>query len=116
MYPAASMALTMSADEYWETISEQPSGDITGAIVDSAEDIALTGPSGKWGCWGERGFGVAAIQGVPRSGPSSGWREQYGPFLAADDALQQYIAPNFRKTGIPYEFSSALIANYAGNG
>ncbi|WP_433382519.1 hypothetical protein [Streptosporangium sp. CA-115845] len=56
MYPATSIALTSSANEYWEVISEEPSGDDTGAIVFSAEAIALTGVSGEWECWGERSF------------------------------------------------------------
>jgi hypothetical protein len=112
MYPAALMAVTISADEYWETITEEPSGDVTGAIIFSSEIIALTGSSGKWGCWGERSFGVAAIRGAPNSDESSGWREKYGPFLEIGDALSQYIAPNFR-AGIPEDTSSALMANYA---
>ncbi|MEV4750852.1 hypothetical protein AB0K21_31200 [Streptosporangium sp. NPDC049248] len=109
MYPAASIATTSSMDEYWELISEEPSGDVTGAIVFSAEVIALTGVSGKWGCWGERSIGVAAIQGVP----ADGWREKYGPLLTVNDALRQYITPNFRKLGVPGEFASALTTNYA---
>lgn len=113
MYPAISMALTSSADEYWEAISEEPSGDVTGAIVFSAEVVALTGVSGKWGCWGERDFGVAVIQGMPTAGLSDGWREKHGPFLAANDALRHYIAPNFGGLDVPDEFASALTANYA---
>jgi hypothetical protein len=115
MYPAASIALTSSADEYWKAISEQPSGDVTGAIVFSAEVIAFTGVSGKWGGWGERSLGVAAIQGMPDVGLSGTWREKYGPFLAANDALHQYIAPNFGGLAIPGEFVSDLTTNYAPN-
>lgn len=111
MYPAASLATASSPQEYWKTISEEPRGDATGAIVFSAEVVAIDGPSGEWGCWGERNLGVALIRGVPPE-ELEGWSDTYGPFLEVEEALRQYVAPNFMRLAMPDELSSALTANY----
>lgn len=111
-YPAASLSIDLDEDYYWDVLNEEPEGDVSGAIVHSANTIALTGSSGAWGLWGERSLGVALVQGVPAGNRSDGWRAEYGPFLEVEEALQHYIEPNFRGRGVPVEVVGSLERNY----
>ena len=65
IYPAISLPVDSSEDDYWNSVSYEPDGDPTGALVFSARVFAVSGPSGKWGCWGELGVEVVAVQGIP---------------------------------------------------
>lgn len=65
MYPAGVLTVAATGHDYWNLISEKPFGELTGAIVYSADVVAVAGASGEWGCWGERSAGLAAIQGMP---------------------------------------------------
>ncbi|MFF0163253.1 hypothetical protein ACFYRY_37835 [Streptomyces sp. NPDC005263] len=49
MYPALSLSVEADVDDYWAAIGHEPDGDIMGSITISANVIAVTGPSGRWG-------------------------------------------------------------------
>lgn len=86
-YPAVSLPVEGSEDDYWAAIGFEPDGDALASISISANVVALTGASAKWGCWGERDPGVAVFQGFPDAAARSEWCDRFGPFLGAFDAL-----------------------------
>ncbi|MET9260618.1 hypothetical protein [Amycolatopsis sp. NPDC004079] len=53
------MSAHADEDDYWTAIGHGSDDDFLDSIAVSADVIAVTGPSGKWGCWGERGTEVA---------------------------------------------------------
>lgn len=113
MYPAFSIPIQSSEDEYWSALNESPGGDVTGALIHSANVVAVAGSSGKWGFWGERDLGIVVVQGVPSEGSSGGWRKEYGPFLEVDEALYHYVAPNYGGHSVPTGLANALANNYS---
>lgn len=107
-YEAATIRIDASEGDYWGLISEEPDGDPTGAIVFSANVVALVGDSGKWGCWGEKGLEVMAIQGLPEKGDS----DRRIPLLAAQDAINTFVAMSYWRSSVPPQMASALMTNY----
>ncbi|MER5931560.1 hypothetical protein [Streptomyces sp. NPDC002054] len=111
VYPAVSLSVDATEDDYWEAISHEPKGDIFGSIAISANVITLTGPSGQWGCWGERDPEVSVFRGFPSPGAQNEWRERFGPFTDAQGALETSLAMVFRDN-VPTEYAERLTANY----
>lgn len=111
MYPAISLSVEASEDDYWAAIGHEPDGDIFGSIAISANVITVTGASGKWGCWGERDPEVAVVRGFPNAAARSEFCARFGPFLEASDALKSYLSPVFRGN-VPHEYAATLTANY----
>jgi len=107
-YEAATIGIDASEDEYWGLISDEPDGDPTGAIVFSANVVAIVGDSRKWGCWGEKGLEVMAIQGLPEKDNS----DLRIPLLAVQDAVSTFVALSYWRTLVPPEISSNLISKY----
>ncbi|MFI6526636.1 hypothetical protein [Streptomyces uncialis] len=64
-YPVVSLSVVAGEDDYWAAIGFEPDGDALGSIAISANVVALTGASAKWGCWGEREPEVAVFRGFP---------------------------------------------------
>ena len=60
-YPALSLSVEAGEDDHWAAIGFEPDGDALGSITISADVVALTGASGRWGCWGERDPEVAVF-------------------------------------------------------
>ncbi|MFE6775285.1 hypothetical protein [Streptomyces sp. NPDC057702] len=116
MYPAASLPVEAGVDDYWAAIGYEPDGDIMGSIAISANVIAVTGSSGKWGCWGERDPEVAVFQGFPNAAVRSGWCAQFGPFLGVSGALESYLPLTFAGRAVPDEYAATLTANYGPTG
>jgi hypothetical protein len=112
-YPAVSLSVEASEDDYWTAIGFEPDGDALGSIAISADVVALTGASGKWGCWGERGPEVAVFQGFPNSAVRNEWRTQFGPFLEVSGALESYLPLAFAGRSVPDEYAATLTANYS---
>ncbi|MFD0558455.1 hypothetical protein ACFQ3B_15590 [Stackebrandtia endophytica] len=111
-YPAVSLSVEASADDYWAEVGFEPDGDALGSITISANVVAITGASGKWGCWGERDIEVAVFQGFPDEATRRDWWEQFGPFLEVSDALETYISSAFYSAPMPDAFIKALTTNY----
>lgn len=112
IYPAASLPVEADENDYWAATGHKPNGEVLGSLALSASVIALTGPSGKWGCWGERGPEVAVFQGFPDMAKRSDWCTHFGPFLEVSGALEAYLPPNFAHHTVPPEFAATLTANY----
>ncbi|WP_206506667.1 hypothetical protein [Streptomyces chrestomyceticus] len=112
MYPALSLPVDADMDDYWAEIGYEPNGDIMGSIAISANVIAVTGPSGRWGCWGERDPEVAVFHGFPSPAARTEWRARFGPFLEAAGALESYLPLTFAGRTVPDEYAETLTANY----
>lgn len=115
--PGAQRTVSLPADAgtdgYWAAIGHESDGGFLGSIAVSADVVAVTGPSGKWGCWGERGPEVAVFQGFPDAAVRDGWRDRFGPFLDAAGAVESYVWMAFGgRRPVPDEFAGALVANY----
>jgi hypothetical protein len=110
-YASFSLRTRASPGEYWDAIADVPSGDQAGAIVYTANVVAVTGPSASWGCWGERGLGIAVFQSHLKH-EMDVWSERFGPFLTVEGAVESYVAPNFGPAGVPPELSAALLEKY----
>ncbi|WP_416874340.1 hypothetical protein [Kitasatospora sp. SC0581] len=111
-YPAVSLSVDAGMDDYWERIGFTSDDDFAESIAVSANVIAVTGPSGRWGCWGERDPEVAVFRGFPDAATRNEWRERFGPFLEVSGALESYVSMAFWLHGIPDAFAAALTANY----
>lgn len=116
MYPAVSLPVEADEDAYWAAIGHEPDGDVMGSLAISANVIALTGPSGKWGCWGERDPEVAVFQGFPDTATRKNWRARFGPFLDVAGALESYLPLTFADWTVPQEYARTLHANYGPRG
>ncbi|MFF4529688.1 hypothetical protein ACFY1P_10490 [Streptomyces sp. NPDC001407] len=93
-------------------IGHEPDGDVMGSIAISANVVAVTGLSGKWGCWGERDPEVAVFQGFPDLAARNEWCAQFGPFLDVSGALESYLPLTFAGRSVPDEYAATLAANY----
>jgi hypothetical protein len=113
MYPAVSLSVEAGVDDFWASIGHEPDGDIMGSIAISANVIAVTGPSGRWGCWGERNPEVAVFKGFPTAAVRSEWRTHFGPFLDVSGALESYLSMAFAAQTVPDEYAARLVANYS---
>jgi hypothetical protein len=111
-YPAVSLSVDASEDDYWAAIGFEPDGDALGSIAISANAVALTGASAKWGCWGERDPEVAVFQGFPDATVRSEWCARFGPFLDASGTLESYLPMAFGGQPVPDTYAAALTANY----
>ncbi|MFI6056060.1 hypothetical protein ACIBCO_39080 [Streptomyces violascens] len=110
--PAAlSLSVEASSDDYWDAVGFAADGDALDSITVAANVVAVTGPSGKWGCWGERDPEVAVFQGFPDTAARDAWRAEFGPFLGVDEALASYLSLAFRSP-VPDWYNAAMTAHY----
>ncbi|MDQ8707122.1 hypothetical protein RCO28_32310 [Streptomyces sp. LHD-70] len=112
VHPAISLPVDTDSDGYWEAIGYEPGGDVMGSIAISANVVAIVGPSGNWGCWGERDAEVAVFSGFPSAAGRAEWRDRFGPFLEAPEALDSYLSMAFRGRTVPDEYAGRLTLNY----
>lgn len=105
-YPALSLSVEASEDEYWALIGHEAASDIFGSIAISANVIAVTGPSGRWGCWGERDPEVAVFRGFPTAAVRDEWQTQFGPILDVSGALESYLPLTFPRWTVPDEWAA----------
>ncbi|UKD55933.1 hypothetical protein L3Q65_04235 [Amycolatopsis sp. FU40] len=103
----------VGSEGYWSAIGHESDDEFLDSIAVTADVIAVTGPSGKWGCWGERGPEVAVFQGFPDAAAREEWRERFGPFLDAAEAVESYVWMAFGgRRPVPDEYAAALVADY----
>lgn len=112
VYPAVSLPVEADADAYWAAIGYEPGDDVMASIAISADVIAVTARSGRWGCWGERDAEVAIFHGFPNVVARDEWAAEFGPFLEVSRALEAYLPPVFRDRAVPREYAATLSANY----
>ncbi|MEU4686376.1 hypothetical protein [Streptomyces xinghaiensis] len=110
--PAVSLPVEASEEEYWAAIGFEPDGDALGSISISANVVAVTGASAKWGCWGERDPEVAVFRGFPDAAARNEWCSRFGPFLDVSGALESYLPMAFGGRSVPDTYVAALTANY----
>ncbi|MGW4397890.1 hypothetical protein ACWEHA_21595 [Amycolatopsis nivea] len=107
------VSLPAASDDYWTAIGYESDDEFLDSIAVSADVVAVTGPSGRWGCWGERGPEVAVFQGFPDAAAREGWRGRFGPFLDAAGAVESYVWMAWGgRRPVPGEYAAALAANY----
>ncbi|MFE7532641.1 hypothetical protein ACFU7Y_44210 [Kitasatospora sp. NPDC057542] len=111
-YPAMSLSVDAGVDDYWEKIGFTSDDDFAESIAISAKAIAVIGPSGRWGCWGERDPEVAIFRGFPDVATRDEWRERFGPFLEVSGALESYLLLAFGRQTVPDAYAATLTANY----
>ncbi|MEU3572165.1 hypothetical protein AB0E96_27625 [Kitasatospora sp. NPDC036755] len=110
--PTRSLSVDADEDDYWEEIGFTSDDDFAESIAVSAKVIAVTGPSGRWGCWGERDPEVTVFRGFPDADTRNDWRERFGPFLEVSAALDSYLSLAFTGHAVPDAYAAALTANY----
>ncbi|MET9363697.1 hypothetical protein ABZX93_22670 [Streptomyces sp. NPDC006632] len=116
-YPAVSLSVEVGAEDYWAAIGFEPDGDALHAISITANVVAFTGASGRWGCWGERDPEVAVFQGFPDAAARREWCARFGPFLDVSGALESYLPLAFPgRRVVPDAYAAALTANYGNRG
>lgn len=111
LMPALSLSVEASGDDYWDAVGFAPDGDALDSITITANVVAVTGPSGMWGCWGERDPEVAVFQGFPNASARDAWRAAFGPFLGVDEALESYLSLAFRGA-VPDWYAAAMTTHY----
>lgn len=111
-YRAVSLSVEADEDDYWAAVGFEPDDDALGSIAISANVVALTGASAKWGCWGERDPEVAVFQGFPDAAARSEWCARFGPFLDVSGALESYLPMAFGGRPVPDAYAATLTANY----
>ncbi|MFJ5552478.1 hypothetical protein [Streptomyces sp. NPDC093225] len=111
-YPGASVPVDADEDEYWAAIGFEPDGDSLGSIAISANVIAVTGASGRWGCWGERDPEVAVFRCFPSAAVRDEWRRRFGPFKDVSGALASYLPITFAGRTVPDWYAEQLVAHY----
>nr|WSX50118.1 hypothetical protein OG409_14895 [Streptomyces sp. NBC_00974] len=117
VYPAVALSVDAGVDDYWAAIGHEPGAeDVMGTIAISANVITVTGPSGRWGCWGERDPEVAVFRGFPSAAARDGWAERFGPVLEVSEALDSYLAPAFWRNGLPDGYAATLTTHYGPSG
>ncbi len=94
---------------YWDALSFRPNDDATGALLFAADVLSVAGSSGDWGVWGERQIGVAIVR---TSGSDLSWRRGSDFFVPPEDALRDFVEPNFNRNPLPDEFRQAFLRDF----
>ncbi|MFD8323934.1 hypothetical protein ACFVZ3_03525 [Kitasatospora purpeofusca] len=111
---ALSLPVRATPDEYWAQVGfgPDPGPEDLESITIAAQAVALTGPSGRWGCWGERDLEVAIVRGFPDQAARAEWRARYGPCVDAAGALASWLPPVFGSRPVPDAYAHGLTTNY----
>jgi hypothetical protein len=107
-YSWLKLPITLSGMDYFSALETGPEESPADALLYSIDTVVWCSPNMKWAIWGERPYGVCVIGFSDEStvvSPQGLWRP-------ATEALEDFIALNFRKFEIPKEFSDALILHY----
>lgn len=105
---AVSLPVDATSADWWAVVGWASEGGFAESIAVSAQVIAVTGPSGKWGCWGERDPEVAIFCGVP----GAEWCSRFGPFFDVSGALTSILPLTFADRVVPEAYAAELTANY----
>ncbi|MGK5639037.1 hypothetical protein ACSNOK_12140 [Streptomyces sp. URMC 126] len=111
--PAAlSLSVEATPDDYWAEVGFDSGREHLESITIAARTVAVTGPSGRWGCWGQRDPEVAVVRGFPDEAARHDWRARYGPCLDAAGALTFWLPHTFHDGFVPDAYAAELIAHY----
>jgi hypothetical protein len=95
-------------DGYWSGLNREPGGDPAGAVVNTANVVALAGSSHAWAVWGQRDWELGLVL-TPT--PPGDWLEAGVPFLDAREALVNFRGPR----GWTKELTELEIASFLRN-
>ncbi|MFE9341391.1 hypothetical protein [Streptomyces sp. NPDC007063] len=110
--PTLSLSVEATPDDYWMEVGFGSGREPLESITIAAQTVALTGPSGSWGCWGERDPEVAVVRGFPDEAARHDWHARYGPCVDAAGALASWLPQVFGNRGIPDAYAAEMAANY----
>ncbi|MFJ3902979.1 hypothetical protein [Streptomyces sp. NPDC090025] len=110
--PALSLPVDATPDDYWARVGFEEDGDAWESVTIAARTVALTGPSGRWGCWGERDPEVAVLRGFPGEAARRDWCARHGPALDVAGVLGSWLRPVFRDRRVPAAYAAELTAHY----
>ncbi len=106
-FPAFRISVQGIADAYWDAGAYEPLGDPTGAVIYTADVVALVGDSGSWAVWAERSWDVAIVMSKRIAGP---WLSGDVPFVPVETALSDFTEPDF-KVALSADVRTAFLKN-----
>lgn len=110
-YGGFTVAVTSDGDGYARGLFGGTLEAAPGKPAYVAEVAVLVGETGRWGIWVERG--VAGVVSVEDPSALGGWELAYGPFLSAEDALDDFLALNLADGDVADAFARRLKRNYS---
>lgn len=106
-YPAFRVAGSGLASTFWDLVAHEPRNDPTGAVIYTADVVAIVGSSGQWSVWGERSWDLSIVLSQTEGGP---WLSCGVPFVPVEEALSDFTMPDF-KTPLPDNVRSEFLRN-----
>jgi hypothetical protein len=95
------------ASTYWDLVAREPGGDPTGAVIYTANVVAMVGASGAWAVWAERSWDLAIVLSQHANGP---WTSCGVDFVSAAEALATFTEPDF-KVSLPVHERATFLQN-----
>lgn len=96
------------AEQYYQALTYEPDDNMAGAMYFSAEILCVGGSSGTWAIWGERVNGVAIVRTV---GSDVSWRAYSEWFVEPEDAIRDFVEPEFSRQPLPAEWRRTFLRN-----
>ncbi|MGW8562349.1 hypothetical protein ACWGLA_21415 [Streptomyces albidoflavus] len=101
-----------TAAAYWAQVGFDAGREPLDLVTIAARTVASTGPSARWGCWGERDPEVAVVRGFPDEAARRKWGRGYGPCADVAGVLASWLPPVFGGRGIPEAYAAGPAAHY----
>ena len=115
-YPGlTSPASLISERIYYDATTYEPNGDPTGAVAFTANVVGITGTSGRWAVWAERGWDLAILLS---DRPGGAWLSEGVDFVPLEKALNDFTEPDFNAPlppGVREEFLRSFRTSSAAN-
>ena len=111
-YPVFMASGSTIATTYWDLVAHEPGGDPTGAVIYTANVVAVVGSSGAWGTWAERSWDLAVVLSQHVNGP---WTSRGVDFVSAEEALATFTEPDY-KMALPAHERATFLRNVHARG
>jgi hypothetical protein len=101
----------LKKDDYWQILEFGPIESPMDCILYTANKIAWTVPSMKWGIWGERDLGIYVFGSMSdfhfvNDSKSETWEH-------IEYAINNWVSPNFKDKNALDRFHMRIVANYS---